>query len=449
MNAAEVERRGLPQNLDAERFVLGGLMVDDSRISAVSELIGMADFSAEAHRRIWAAMLEIRADGQAIDRVTLANRLLAKGQLEAVGGLGYIVSLDEGMPQTVNLDSYARIVKDKANRRKVILEASRIASGAYSDQPIDETARQGANRLSSVADSAIPDSGRLEPIGTLIESVGFDALFGPTDTTLAIPTGFPGLDEALGGGAMPGQLIIIGARPAMGKTALALNIADYAASRGKRVAVFSLEMSSKQLLRRMVCGRSRVSSQRVRMGSFNPEERMRLMEAASQIQDLPLYIDDTAQIGVESIFEKIRRLGGIDVAFVDYLQLMQTGSEENRVLQISALTRTLKIGAKESGCAIFALSQLSRACESRVATGCRPQLSDLRESGSIEQDADVVGFVYRPEVYKPDRTDLRGLAELILAKNRDGEVKSIPLVFMGNITRFESRLEFGIDDSDV
>src|SRR5947207_5192591 len=445
--SAVVLEKGLPANLDAERFVLGSILLDDSYFIQTAGALDADDFSVEKHRRIFARMSEIHARDERIDRVTLANELMTRGQLEACDGLSYLVSLDDGLPQTFNIDSYIRIVKDKAILRKIIFASQALMNRCIHAEEEPSQILAGAEEtLLKLGESQVK-SGLMGPAQIINEyQGGLNTFLDPSKRVKGISTGFAKLDE-MTSGLHAGELVILAARPSMGKTALALNIAHHVAAKlDKAVAVFSLEMSKESLLTRMLCAGARVDSQRFRAGYLNSEERQRLQVAASQLVRSPLYIDDSAGANLMDIHAKLRRLQAerkqeLGLVVVDYLQLMSgRGRFENRNQEISTISRGMKLLSKELNVPMLVLSQLSRAPETRQGDH-RPQLSDLRESGSIEQDADVVGFIFREEVYKRDREDLKGVAELILAKQRNGPVGKIDLVFLHHLTKFENRLE--------
>jgi replicative DNA helicase len=422
--------KGLPQNLEAERLVLGSILLDDSVFLEVAAALTADDFSIEKHRRIFGRMQDLYQRGDRLDRVTLANELVRQNQLESVDGLAYLVSLDDGLPKLPNIDSYIKIVKDKAQLRRLIFIAEKIRDRAFigQDSP-DEIAASAEESLLQMGESNLKDS--LVRPGDIIESFqgGLNAFLDPTRRNKGISTGLTKLDE-MTGGLRGGELFILAARPAMGKTALALNI-----------AVFSLEMSKESLLTRLVCAAGRVDQQKFRAGFLNGDERRQLQMSLGQLMDAPLFIDDSAGVNLMDIHSKLRKLKqqhGLGLVVIDYLQLMSgRGRFENRNQEVSSISRGMKLLSKELDVPIMALSQLSRATESRQGDH-RPQLSDLRESGSIEQDADMVAFVFREEYYKPDREDLRGQAELILAKQRNGPTGRVPMVYLREYTKFEN-----------
>ena len=444
MASAELAlERGLPVNLDAERFVLGSILMDDALFVQVAGTLQPDDFSLEKHRRIFNRMAELQDRGEKIDRITLANELMKHNQLESCDGLTYLVSLDDGLPHISNLDSYARIVKDKATLRRIIFASQKLIDRCMIGEEEPEEILAGAEESLLNLSQYRGNAGLLTPEEVIEEQGGVNTFLDPARRLKGLSTGYVKLDE-MTGGLRGGDLIILAARPAMGKTALALNIAQHVAmGRHKQtVAVFSLEMSKESLLIRLLCTAARVDGQRFRAGFLNAEERRRLQAAANQLVDAPLFLDDTAAANLMDMHAKLRRLKaehGLGLVVLDYLQLMSgRGKSENRNQEISALTRGLKMLAKELNVPMLVLSQLSRAPEVRQGDR-RPQLSDLRDSGSIEQDADMVVFIFREEVYKPEREDLKGLAELLIAKQRNGPTGLMNLVFLKQFTKFENR----------
>jgi replicative DNA helicase len=446
VSSAAALQKGLPANIDAERFILGSVLLDDARFIDIAGILSNDDFALEKHRRIFARMSELHARGEKIDRVTVANELLRYNELESVDGLSYLVSLDDGLPHISNLDSYVKIVRDKAMLRRIAVASQQLMNRALMAEDDPAQIIAGAEETLLRLGESQSDKGLMTPLQVIQNyEGGLNAFLDPSKRIKGISTGFTKLDE-MTGGLHAGELIIIAARPSMGKTALALNICWHVAARLMQpVAIFSLEMSQESLLTRMLCAAARVDSQRFRAGYLNEQERQKLRGAANQMVEAPLYIDDTAGINLLDMHAKLRRLqqGGqkLGLVVVDYLQLMSVrGRTENRNQEVSQLSRGMKLLSKELGVPFLVLSQLSRATETRVGDH-RPQLSDLRESGSIEQDADLVGFIFREEIYKRDREDLRGVAELILAKQRNGPVGKIDLVFLHAMTKFENRAE--------
>ena len=445
MSPSLSSEKGLPANLDAERFVLGSIMMDEAVFIQAAGMLEPDDFSLEKHRRIFIRMRDLHERGEKIDRVTLANELLRHGELESCDGISYLVSLDDGLPQIYNLESYFRIVKDKSVLRRIIFTSQNLIHRAMAaEEDPDQILANAEETLLKLGDSRVK-AGLATPRDVIANyEGGVNAFLDPSRRVKGISTGFTKFDEYTGG-LHPGELIILAARPSMGKTALALNMAQHVATRlQKTVAVFSLEMSNESLITRMLCAAARVDSRRFRVGYLQQDERNRLTQALNELVQAPIHIDDTAGAHLMEMHAKLRRLkaeSSLDLVVVDYLQLMSgRGRFENRNQEISTISRGMKLLAKELNVPLLVLSQLSRAPETRQGDH-RPQLSDLRESGSIEQDADVVAFIFREEVYKRDREDLKGVAELILAKQRNGPVGKIDLVFLHHLTKFENRLE--------
>lgn len=439
--------RGLPANIDAERFVLGSILLDDSRFLDTAGVLLGRDFALEKHRRIYARMGELYARGEKIDRVTVANELMRFNELESVDGLSYLVSLDDGLPRFANIDSYIKIVRDKSALRRIAVTTQELMNRALegSEDPGDLVA-DAERALLQLGNEDDVNSGLLTPLQVIQRyEGGINSFLDPSKRPKGTQTGFTKLDE-MTSGLHSGELVILAARPSMGKTAMALNIAWHIATRQlKPVAIFSLEMSRESLITRMLCAASRVDSQQFRAGYLNQSERMKMRQAANTLVELEFYIDDTAGVNLMQMHSRLRKLQHqsdqpLGLVVVDYLQLMGSNRNENRNQEVSYLSQGLKNMSKEFGCPFLVLSQLSRAPETRTGDH-RPLLSDLRESGAIEQDADVVMFIFREEVYKRDREDLRGVAELLLAKQRNGPVGKIDLIFLHSMTKFENRAE--------
>ena len=437
--------RGLPVNLDAERFVLGAILMDDALYIQVAGSLESEDFSLEKHRRIFLRMGELYNRGERIDRVTVANELMKQNQLESVDGVSYLVSLDEGLPALANLDSYVRIVNDKAVLRRIIFTSQKLIDRCIiGEEEPDQILASAEETLLKLGETRAQDA-LLNPQQILEDfDGGINAFLDPSKRIKGLSTGFLKLDE-MTGGLHAGELVILAARPSMGKTALALNIAQHVAAQPNEkqtVAVFSLEMSRESLLTRMICAGARVDQQKFRAGYLNQDERRRLAKTASELVQAPLYIDDTSGTHMMDIHAKLRRLKaehGLSLVVIDYLQLMSgRGRYENRNQEISTISRGLKLLAKDLKVPMLVLSQLNRAPETRPGDH-RPQLSDLRESGSIEQDADLVAFIFREEVYKQEDERLKGLAELLVAKQRNGPTGKVNLVFLKEFTKFENR----------
>lgn len=430
----------LPHNLDAERSVLGAVLVDNSTLHAALQRLKPGDFHHHAHRRIFAAMIELTEKATAIDLVTLKEMLDRSGSLEASGGTLALAALLDGVPRSANVDHYATIVKDKAILREMIDASSRVIESCFAAQ---EDAAEVLDEAEKTIFSIAQDQYRggftgLQPISE--EAVTrLQAMTGDHAVT-GVSTGFQELDSKTSG-LQPSDLILIAARPSMGKTALCLNIAHHAAMRdGRTVGLFSLEMSKEQLYLRLLASQARVDSHRLRTGRLSKREWQEILEAVQKLNKVPIFIDDTPGITVLEMRAKARRLAqehGLDLLIVDYLQLMRgRGGHENRNLEIADISRSLKELAKELKIPVVALSQLSRATEQRSRGDRRPQLSDLRESGALEQDADVVMFLYRPEVYDDKNPELEGLAELIIGKQRNGPIGTVDLIFVKNYTTF-------------
>lgn len=441
----EQQLRSLPTNLDAERFVLGSILLDsDSFYLSAASVLLPDDFSLEKHRVIFRRMGELQERDEKIDRITVANELARHNELESIQ-LSFLVSLDDGLPQVPNLDSYIRIVKDKSTLRLIVHAGQNMMNRALMDSESADDIIAGANetilRLGVSQTRNTPQT-----FAEILQGYegGIDAFMDPSKRTKGISTGFVKLDD-MTGGLHAGDLFIIAARPSMGKTALALNIAQHVAlKQGKPVVIFSLEMSKESLLTRMLCAAARVDSQRFRAGYLTQEERRKLSLSLSALVESPIHVDDTAALTLMDVQSKTRRIiqeqGELGAVIVDYLQLMSSrGTFSNREGEVSALSRGMKLLAKELRVPVILLSQLSRKCEDR--DDHRPRLSDLRESGAIEQDADLVAFIYRESVYSPDREDLRGIAELILAKQRSGPTGMVNLVWLSAQTKFENRAE--------
>ena len=439
--------KGLPANLDAERFVLGSILLNDITFLQVAGTLDAGDFSLEKHRRIFARMKDLYERREKIDRITVCDELIKHGQLESVDGLAYIVSLDDGLPEIVNLDSYVRIVKEKSTLRRLIFSAQEIINKCIvAEQEPDEILGAAEESLLKLSEGREKD--QLSSPASIVDKFpgGVGAFLDPSQRVRGLSTGFKKFDE-MTGGLNGGELFILAARPSMGKTALALNIAQHVATHPqirKPVAVFSLEMSSASLLTRLLCSGARVDQHKFRAGYLNGEERRKLQLTLADITDAPLFLDDTAGVNLMDVHSKLRRMKGehgLSLVVIDYLQLMSSrGRSENRNQEVSAISRGLKLMSKDLDVPFLVLSQLSRASETRPGDH-KPQLSDLRDSGSIEQDADLVAFIYREEVYKRDREDIKGQADLIIAKQRNGPIGNVPLTFLGQYTRFENRAE--------
>jgi replicative DNA helicase len=450
--------RSLPASLDAERAVLGAILLDNLTYSQAAEHLISDDFSLDSHRRIYLRIMELAESGRPIDFVTLTEQLGQHKEIEAVGGVAYVTSLTDGLPRVKNIEQYVRIVKDKALLRNLIHAATSAIQKAYEQEgPAEEIVDAAEAAIFQISEKRIGIG--FQGIAEIVkDSFGsIDKLYERGQRITGLETHFEDLDNVTSG-FQKSDLIIIAARPSMGKTAFAINIAENAAVMDKKVvAVFSLEMSRESLLLRLLCSQSRVDSHKLRTGFLSREDRGKLVSGLGMLLEAPIFIDDTPGVSISEMRAKSRRLqqsqGQLDLIIVDYLQLVAgapAGASrryENRTQEVSAISRGLKALAKEMHCPVVALSQLSRAPETRTGNN-RPQLSDLRESGSIEQDADVVGFIFREEVYNKDDPDLQGKAELIIAKQRNGPTGTIHLTYLKQSTRFENAAGDGAGPSE-
>lgn len=439
--------KALPHNPEAEQAVLGAVLLDNRLYDQAAELLTLADFYDPANRKIFEKMETLSSGSKAIDLVTLRDELSKEEQLDTIGGPGYLASLVDGVPQVSNLEHYARIVKEKALLRRLIHSSNEILMRGFSGEEEPMALLEEAERsIFEISQSRIK-SGFIGLPQILSETYKhIETLYERKELVTGVATGFIELDKMMSG-LQRSDLIILAARPAMGKTSLALNIAQHAALREQRtVGLFSLEMSSEQLVLRLLCGEARVDSHRVRTGYLSKDDWSALAKSVSRLSRGRIFIDDTPGISIVEMRSKARRLTaehGCDLLIVDYLQLMSGMSVgrrgyENRQQEISAISRALKGLAKELEVPVLALSQLSRAPEQRKGDH-KPQLSDLRESGSIEQDADVVLFVYRPDVYQRDEeAEDTGIAEIIIGKQRNGPTGSVELAFISEWTKFEN-----------
>jgi replicative DNA helicase len=437
--------RTLPHNLEAERSVLGAILVHNDAFNLAAQVITPDDFYRDAHRRIFEKMIALNERSDAIDFVTLKEELSRSGEVDEVGGPAYIASLADGVPRATNVEYYARIVKEKAMLRSLIYAANKIVSNAYeADQDPDVILDEAESAIFAVADDRLKAG--FVPMRDLVKESfpKIEQLFEQKRLVTGVPTGFVDLDE-MTRGLQGGDLIIIAARPSMGKTSLVLNMALHAAiEASKCVGVFSLEMSKEQLFMRMLTAEARIDAHRFRSGFLSEKDYGRISHALGTLAEARVFIDDTASIGVLEMRAKARRLQsehGLHLLIIDYIQLMQgRGRFESRQQEIASISRSLKGLAKELKIPIVALSQLSRASETRADH--RPQLSDLRESGALEQDADVVMFIYREEQYRDadgqPNQEAEGIAEIIIGKQRNGPVGTAKLAFIKEHTRFEN-----------
>jgi replicative DNA helicase len=430
----------LPHNLEAERSILGAILLDDKAVYPVLEILRLDDFYLDGHRRIFEKMIALTQRSQPIDLVTLKDELQRSGELELAGGPAYLAGLTDGLPRAVNVEHYARIVREKAALRRLIRVTADLQERSYqAEEPVEEIIGSAEKAIFEIAGQQFRSG--FEAIDPLVSSVyrEIEEVANRKSPVTGIETGFIELDRRTAG-LHPSDLIIVAARPGLGKTSFSLNIAlNVAIRKGYSVGIFSLEMSKQQLVRRMLCSEAEVDSQKVNTGFLNKEDWSRLSRAAGALSQAKIFIDDSAAISIAEVHSKARRLAlekGVDLLIVDYLQLM-TGSGqryENRTQEISQISRGLKALAKELNIPVIAVSQLSRAVEVRRGDH-RPQLSDLRESGSIEQDADLVVFIYREELVNPTEENA-GLAEMIIGKQRNGPLGSFQLAFLKQYTKF-------------
>jgi replicative DNA helicase len=431
-------RKVPPQNLEAERAVLGAILIDNDSIYAVMEVLQASAFYQPSHRLIFSTMLELSERGDPIDIVTLAERLRSAGNLDKAGGPDYIPTLADEVPTAAGVANYATIVREKSTLRSLIETSTEIVQDCFEtpgdvDQLLDDAER----RIFAISEERVR-SGFLsmkEIVKSSFKTI--ELLYEKKEHITGVPSGFADIDD-LTSGFQPSDLIIIAGRPSMGKTAFCLNIAQYAAmNKEKTVAVFSLEMAKEQLVMRMLCSEARIDAHRLRSGFLGQTDWPKLSTAAGRLADASIYIDDTPAISSMEMRAKTRRLKadkGLDLVIVDYLQLMSGRRSDNREQEISEISRSLKALAKELGIPVVALSQLNRAVENRQDK--RPILADLRESGAIEQDADVIMFIYRDEVYNKETME-KGIAEVIIGKQRNGPVGTKKLTWLDKYTRFE------------
>ncbi len=443
MNEADLSSRKLPpQHIEAEQSVLGGILIENHAINKVMEILKPDDFYRESHRKIYEALIDLSERDEPADSITLTNQLKNSGHLDSVGGASYVASLIDLVPTAANIEYYAKIVKEKAILRKLIQTSTEIITQSYEDRGDVEGFLDEAERaIFDISENRVRPS--FYPIKDVVKDSFkiLERLYEKKELVTGVPSGFKELDR-MTAGFQPSDLIVVAGRPSMGKTAFCLNLAQYAAIEKKtHVAIFSLEMSKEQLVIRMLCSEAHVEGTKLRSGFLSESDWPRLTIAAGNLSDAPIFIDDTAALTVLELRAKARRLkierGGLGMLIVDYLQLMKGRTRvESRQQEISEISRSLKALAKELNIPVIAVSQLSRKTEER--TGNRPQLSDLRESGAIEQDADLILFIYRDEIYNkdPDNPN-RGKAELIIGKQRNGPIGKIDLAFLDKFTTFK------------
>ena len=450
MATADYTISSLPANAEAERSILGAILLDNFTYNQAAEHLRVDDFSLDSHRRIYARMVDLAESSRPIDMITLIEELDRHKERQAIGDVAYVSSLVDGVPDRPSIEHYVKIVRDKALLRGLIHAAtSAIARASDQSDPAEDVLGDAEAAIFQLSEKRI-GRGFMGVQEIVRESFGsVDALLQRGQRITGLATHYNDLDE-MTSGLQRSDLVIIAARPSMGKTAFVMNIAENAAIEdGKVVGVFSLEMSREALLMRLLCSQARVDAHKMRTGSLWQDDTRKVVRAMEQLAHAPIYIDDTPGISLSEMRAKARRLkqsaGGLDLIVVDYLQLMSGGGKrfENRTQEVSAISRGLKALAKELSVPVIALSQLSRAPESRGGDH-RPQLADLRESGSIEQDADLVMFIFREEVYKQDDPELEGKAEIMIAKQRNGPIGRVRMAFLKSCTRFEPLADGGM-----
>ena len=430
-----------PQNIEAEQSVLGGILIENEAINKVMEFLSIEDFYRDAHQKMFQAMVDLTEKDEPVDLITLTHDLRKKNQLDSIGGASYLASLIDSVPTAANIEYYAKIVKEKAILRKLIQTSTEIVTQSYEDRgDVEELLDDAERAIFEISENRVKPS--FYPIKKIVKDSFeiFQKLYEKKELVTGVSSGFKDLDRYTAG-FQPSDLIIVAGRPSMGKTALCLNIAQYAAIEHKiPVAIFSLEMSKEQLVIRMFCSEARVEGHRLRTGYLTESDWPKLTLAAGTLSEAPIFIDDSPALSVLELRAKARRLKGehgLGLMIIDYLQLMKGRAKvESRQQEISEISRSLKALAKELHLPLIAVSQLSRRTEERQ--GMRPQLSDLRESGAIEQDADLILFIYRDEVYnRSEDNPNKGKAEVIIGKQRNGPIGKIELAFLDKFTCFK------------
>ncbi len=433
-----------PHSIEAEQAVLGGVMLENTAWERVAESVSETDFYRHDHRLIFRAMVRLAGRNQPFDVVTLAEDLDREGLIDQVGGLAYLGQLAKNTPSAANIGAYAQIIRERATLRQLISVSSDIADTAFNPKGLQalEVLDEAERKIFSIAESR-PKTGGPEAVNALLTKAidRIDTLFNSDGAITGLSTGFNDLDE-MTSGLQPSDLVIVAGRPSMGKTTFAMNLVENAVLRSdKAVLVFSLEMPGESLIMRMLSSLGRIDQTKVRSGRLDDDDWPRLTSAVNLLNDRKLFIDDTAGLSPMEMRARARRIvrehGDLALVMIDYLQLMRIGGggAENRTNEISEISRSLKALAKEFNVPVVALSQLNRSLEQRPNK--RPINSDLRESGAIEQDADIIMFVYRDEVYHPDSQD-KGIAEIIIGKQRNGPIGTTRLAFLGKYTRFEN-----------
>ncbi|EQK40562.1 MULTISPECIES: replicative DNA helicase [Paraclostridium] len=430
-----------PHSVESEQSILGSILLDKEAIITVTETIKPEDFYKEAHKIIYECMMKLNNKNEPIDLITLTEELKKQGHLEDIGGISYITSLSTIVPTTSNVKYYADIVKEKSVLRKLIRVSNDILNLGYdSSIKVEDILEKAEKQIFDISQEKSSED--FQTINSVLMDTydTIEKLYTNKEDITGITTGFDDLNKKTNG-LQRTDLLLVAARPAMGKTAFSLNLVQNAALKGDAsVAVFSLEMSKEQLVQRMLSAQSHVELKKIKTGNLDENDWPRIIDAMSVLSNANIYIDDTPGIKIGELRSKCRKLKiekGLDLILIDYLQLMEgDGGNESRQQEISKISRSLKIIAKELNCPVVALSQLSRAPEQR--SDHRPMLSDLRESGAIEQDADIVMFLYRDEYYHPD-SERKNIGEIIIAKNRHGETGSVELVWLGEIQKFANK----------
>lgn len=442
MNHSDM-RKLPPQSIEAEMSILGGILVDNEAINRTLEILTPEDLYRESHRKIMRAMIELNEKGEPCDLITMTTILKKKGELEEVGGGAYLATLVDFVPMAANIYYYCKIVKEKCITRKLISAATDIVSKGFEDKvDVEELLDVAQKIIFEISENKIRPA-YYQVCDILKDTIkNIEILYEKKEMVTGVPSGYFDLDK-ITTGFHAGELIVIAGRPAMGKTTFAMNVAEYAAIDSNKpcaAAIFSLEMPKEQLVERLLCSLAKVDLSRLRTGHMVENDWPKLLKAAGKLHDAKIFLDDTPSISVMELRSKARRLKAehdIGIIVIDYLQLMRGGpNPESRQQEISEISRSLKALAKELNIPVIALSQLNRSLEQR--TDKRPMMSDLRESGAIEQDSDIIMFVYRGEVYEKDNEDLKGKAEIIIGKHRSGPIGTVNLSFRGEYTRFEN-----------
>ncbi|MBP1890817.1 replicative DNA helicase [Clostridium moniliforme] len=429
--------RTLPQSIEAEQSVIGSMIIDRSAIAQAAEGLDEEDFYRDSHKVLFKSIIEMFKRDMAVDLVTVLENLKANDTLERAGGVTYVTEITSSVPTTANLGSYIQIVQEKSTLRKLIKASTSIIEESYNKQgDVENVLDSAEKRIFDIAEKRTTSD--FEPLNQVLERgfIEIERLFNNKGEITGVSSGFLDLD-AKTSGFQKGDMVLIAARPSMGKTTFALNIAEHAALReGKSVVIFSLEMSKEQLAYKLLCSEANVDMLKLRTGALDDKDWENIARATGPLSKAKIYIDDTAGVSVMEMRSKCRRLKieyGIDLIMIDYLQLMSGSSSESRQQEVSEISRSIKALAKEMECPVIALSQLSRAPEQRADH--RPMLSDLRESGSIEQDADLVMFLYRDEYYNKE-TEEKNVGECIIAKQRNGPVGTVKLAWLGQFSKF-------------